>query len=289
MGNYPKIVGVQGTKRPSDAEFKFMGVYENRHDNVHDTLMSLAQEGRVMIKSGEDVAYLADIRADYVNKRISVPIVRKKIHNEDPESFRKGVYYEFREEDFEIYSVENGFIEDLYILPNGLSVFLDGMRFYKLELTGLRMYRELRESDREAKDLFDRYVPYAAGEYSTEYRKFRYERIGRSGLFQNEREYLKRHGLNFYGEYKEFKEYRDVRMYNMEELVENFSMEELKMEQDYNLTRMEFELELLTRILGKQYWKNWTRGEFENIINGKFEYVKYKDRGVSLIFKRRWV
>jgi len=284
-----RILGIQGTKRPSDAEFKYMGVYENTFDNVYDSIMALANMGRAMIKSGEDVAFVADIRADYVNKRLSVPMVRKKLHNEEPELFRKGVYYEVWEEDYEIYRLENGFREDLEILPMGLSVFLDGIHYYKLELAGLKMARDLEEEDYEARELFGRYLAYSVGEVNEIYRKFRYERMSLGGLFPNEREYLKRHQLKYYGETKDFVDYRDVRMYKVEELLERFSPEELKLGQDYNITKLEFELELFTRLLDKQYWNGWTRGEFENVLSGKFEYVKYKDRGVSLIFKKRWI
>lgn len=220
-------------------------------------------------------AYLDELRADYINKEIYIPVYK--------EDKVERVTYNCRLEKYILHTYKNGYNADYIIIqPNVISEVA-----FKINLKDRKLCRELTEYDKKAVSLFDRYIAYSYGYTKYEQDVFKYKAVKKSNLTSYERKVLKDLGLEYYGEYLDT-EYRDVRQWKFEVLVKRFNSGRLQLEKPFEVRRLNFELELYTRIYSNQLWKEWTLGNFDELLNDKRQFLKYKEKDIYLIFKKKW-
>lgn len=252
-----------------------LGITDSNFYDIVNTLI----KSKALVFIDNQVVYMDEIRPDYKNKKMYFPIFK----NDEIVDGETKLEYNNRVELVEIHSYKDGFLRDkLWLIPN-LSV----PKAYSINLKNLQLNRELKDEDFKAKDLFYRYIKYSYGN-KEELDILDYIEVKKKYYSRKKLKLLKELGLDFYGEYEEM-DYRDVRNWKLVELEGRFIDEELGLGEAFNCRRLQFELELYTRIYKGLLWEKWTLGNIDNLINNKFDYIKYKEKGIYLIFKERWL
>lgn len=247
--------------------------------DISTLLVSLAEQQCLLWVDGYPV-YADDIRADYINKELYAPIFKQDIINAED----KLITYNNRVERVILHSYKSGF-ESRFIL---VQPDVQSNTVQILNLANQKLMRELHPEERKAKDLFERYIAYSYGYHNSEIDFFKFEEIKASNISKYQREFLKRNNLKFYGAYAEL-DYRDVRRWSLTDLRKQYNENDLKLGSCYGYRRLNFELELYMRILSKEYWEEWTLGTINDLLSDKRDYLKYKENGIYLIFKKEWL
>ncbi|MEM4385781.1 MAG: hypothetical protein QXD03_04465 [Candidatus Anstonellales archaeon] len=227
------------------------------------------------------VAYIQDIKANYRDGELYIPLYRYDIFEEDGVKVR----YNNRVDKIDIHTFKDGYkMEELVVIPN-----LSG-DWYRVKLNNLKLSRDISDSDREARDLFYRYVAYSYRHLSElDIDVFDYNVILRKRISRKESDILSRNKLKFRGEIYN-KSYRDVRRWDIEDIRLSLGEEYLRLDKPYKLRKMEFELELYTRLYDRVYWEKWTHGNWSEFISdSRIDYIKYKEKDIYLIFKKKWI
>lgn len=260
----------------------------NLYEVVERLLMNNA-----LVECGGELMYVDEICFDYKNKQIYVPYIKckyaeipdKYFNRYDTQGLTKkynGYRIAYKNERAKYVIYENGkyLIDRLYVVVN-----IKGKMYKKgVDISNLPL---CSREDKDASDLFNRYVQYCYGIVDeTDYDIF--YPYKKSKLSKIEQSIIKELGLEYYGEYLA-EEYRDVRMYEYSKVESLMGYDRIGSEQDFNIRRFKFEAELMTRIQEKVYWKHWTKGSIEKILSGVDYFCKHKENGISLIFKREWL
>lgn len=222
--------------------------------------------------------YLNEVRPDYVNKVIYLPIYKYDLLECDGCSYS----YNHRIEKCIIHSFKDGLIleNDLVIQQSLLS-----SKAYKIKLSNLILGEPQCKS---ADELWQRYLRYCYGYGPYDCDNFKYTVASKSLASRYHKKCLNEHNLEFYGEFLDT-DYRDVREYKLIDLQKRFTDEELGLEMPYEIRRLQFEFELYTGLYTKTYWSGWTIGDINQLSYDNRDYVKYKKKGIYLIFKKRWL
>lgn len=247
--------------------------------SLYDVIMKYAKD-KSLILYNNNLAYIDEIRADYVNHELYIPVFTYDIINEG------GVDYQYnsRLSKLVIHTYKDGYVTDeIIVIP-----FIGSNEAYRIKLNNLELCRKLNDEDKSAENLFKRYIRVSYGYCDIDNDTFDYIPVQKKDLKTKHRKVLKEHNLDFYGEFLDM-DYRDVRNWKLEKLTEIYTEEELGTSIEYNIKRLEFELELYTRIYNQEYWDNWTKGTIDSILCGTREFIKYKQRGIYLIFKGKWL
>lgn len=224
--------------------------------------------------------YADDIRADYINKELYAPVFKQDI----ADTGKCKVTYNNRLEKIILHSFSNGFSDmTIYIQPS-----IDSMTAEKIELSRMNMLGEVEPSRLQAKDIFYRYAAYSYGYHVSEVDIFKFTEVKASDITDHHRKFLKESGLKFYGDYINL-EYRDVRRWELREISRQLPKDSLMIGEAFGYRRLNFELELYARSYAGVYWDNWTLGTMSDLLNDKRNYLKYKENGIYLIFKRNWL
>lgn len=233
---------------------------------------------RGLVWVGGECAYIDSICIDYNRgKEIYILVYRyDSIKTVDGE-----VRYNNRLEKVVIHSWDNGFEVGEIVIQPDISI----NKAYRYRVCDIVFKGDGGE---EARDIFMRYIGYSYGYHPSEVEVNKYKRVQASKMYKYQRRVIKERGLQFYGKYID-EEYRGVRLWGLRELVGRFSGEDLLIGEAYGYRRLRFELELYIRLYKKDYWVNWSSGDIEGLEGGRYEYIKYKERGIYLIMKRDWI
>lgn len=248
----------------------------NDYDSLYEFIMEGAEGGELLIID-DKIAYISDIRADYLNHELYVPMFNCDVIQGDNCS----VTYNNRMEKEIIHSFDKGYTEkDVYILPSILA-----RKAYKVDIRKLKL--SASNPNRSARDLFNRYI---GSSYWKEEEDdcFRHTIVQKKQITKKQRQLLVDNGLHFYGETSSM-DYRDVRNWKLEVLSSQLGDAELSLGEQWYIRKLKFEAELYTRLFDRIYWDGWTFGTFDMLIGNKYDYIKYKENGVYLIFKYRWL
>ena len=244
-------------------DIALVGKYQHEYDNIYDIIIHLAKMKALVILENE-LAYIHELRPNY----------------RDGDNLNE---YNNRLENIEIYTRADGYKHPkIWIIPNIMV-----REAYELDLESLKFSRGLSGGDREAQDLFYRYIAQSYG-YHEETDVFEYIPVKKKYEKRGKLNILRDLGLEYYGKYIDM-DYRDVRNWKLVELRNVFDDSQLKIGEPYDIRRLQFELELFTRVIDKKYWYNWTLGNIDNLLESRFDYIKYKENGVYIIFKARWL
>lgn len=219
--------------------------------------------------------YADDLRADYKNGELYFPVYMYDTVDD--------IQYNHRLEKIVIHSFENGYnIEGIVVQEH-----IGKPEICTVSIKDKEFMRELTEKDLDAKDIFMRYIASSYGYHINEVSAFKYNKVALSNLKSKQREKLKDSGLDFYGTYLDM-EYRDVRNWKLEELIEKFSSDELKMELPFSIRRLQFELELYIRIYKDIGWNNWSCTVLDRHKDRSNAFWKYKLNSIYFICKQNW-
>lgn len=254
--------------------------YNTDHKDLESILLKHAKNETVLWIKGNPV-YTDDIRADYINRVLYAPVFKCDTITSDD---GKLVNYNNRIEKEIIHSFDGGYQLDSLLVQTELTSPV----VKSIELSGLSLREHARGEELEARDLFERYVAYSYMYHISEEDIFKFIRVQASKMTQYQREYIKSHGLDFYGEYVDTN-YRDVRQWKLMELKGKIPDDTLLLGESFGFRRLNFELELYSRLYSKEYWENWTLGTMSDLLNNKRDYLKYKYNSIYLIFKKRWL
>lgn len=252
-------------------------------------------DNKYFIVCEDTIMYAEEMRFDYLNKEVYIPYIKSDYTDID-ESYHSSfdrcgatnkynghkIGYNNRIDKYKILDKKEYVIDDLYLINQGSEkVILE-----KVSLGGLPL-RHTDNTNRDAKDLFMRYIRYSYGildEKDTD----KFYSTKKSNITNTEKRILKELNLEYYGEYKDI-EYADVRGYKIESLLGEFTDAELQVADNFNVRRFRFECELYTRCMARDLWVGWTKGSSEMILNNSQYFNKYKYNEFSLIFKSRWL
>lgn len=266
------------------SELKIEYTNEFNNKSLYKVLLSLAKD-QVLVWVNGNPAYTDDIRADYINKELYIPVFLNDIaRTKDRQGKDRLVTYNNRVEKVVLHSYNSGFHEVEILVQKDIN----SNKVWKLDIHKLKIERELSNKELLAKDLFERYVAYSYKYIDNEIDIFKFNEVKSSKMSNFNRKYIKNNGLSFYGEYIDMN-YRDVRHWKLEELKGKIDDEVLLLTEYYGYRRLRFELELYLRILNKVYWEEWTLGSIQELLNNQREFIKYKQNRIYIIFKRRWV
>ena len=261
------------------SDITIKGKYNITENSLYDFLLNLAKNKSLVLHNGK-LAYAEDIRPNYRDGELYIPKFTCKEMTEDGVT----VTYDNKIEKVLIHTFKDGYVNDkFYVIPN-----LIIPEAYEVDIKYLNLSRNLSDSDKMAKDLFYRYIAQSYGYNENDIDIFDYIKVQKQFIKDSQRKLLKKYNLDFYGEYLDM-DYRDVRNWKLIELQKHFTDEELKINVPYGIKRLEFELELYTRLYNEVYWEGWTFGTLDRLLNDKIDYLKYKEKGIYLIFKKRWL
>ncbi len=241
-----------------------------------------------------EVAYVHDIRFDYVNGRIFVPCFVYKYfqlpevehkHFKGTKAYEKTDSYEIMYnqelEFFEIWNSKEGYkVEYLEVLRHN---------FFGTKLTRVHISDLPIRSDVIKEPASTLVMKYLRSFYfnSEEHTNSFYYPSSKSYLTNTERRLLDRYELLWYGEDNEdLLHYRDVRTYKTLDVCKYFDEDELINNDSYFFRVIDFESYLLCHLNSHVYWSDFTPS---NLIQGKWFFEKYKYRGIAIIFKDYWL
>lgn len=259
----------------NDLKIEEQDIFEGK--SFYNVVESLV-ENKSLIIIGEELVYAEDIRANYRDKELYLPVFKCETIEEDGIK----VDYNNRIEKYVIHDKNGWKIESMTVIPNRLF-----NKAFEIPLSNRKLSREVSKKDIQAEDLFNRYIAISYGYSENEMDIEKYVYVQRKNLNYKQKKLLKEKGLEYYGEYIDM-DYRDVRRYKLFELNNQFDNDILKTEQSFRTRRIKFELELYSRAYDKVYWENWSHGKMEDLIEGKREYIKHKVGKFYLIAKRHW-
>lgn len=253
-------------------------IIQNTAD-LYSTLLALAEQSAIVWLNKHPV-YADELRPDYNNHQLYFPIYRYDEVSIDGLDIRVNN----RLEKFILHSFDSGWLVDEIIIQPLPSM----PKAYKLKLSKQKFERETKDSDLDARSLFSLYLAssYTYTVFDEDYS--RYTPVTRRSLTKYQKKLIADSGLHFYGDYINL-DYRDVRNWPLHQLSKNYSMEELQLDKPYSVRRIGFELELYTRLYTGILWTGWTDGNTKELLSNNREYLKYKENGVYLIFKRKWL
>lgn len=270
----------------------------NEIDNKFNDFYGLIEyliNNKYFIACDGEIMYADEMRFDYSNKEVYLPYNKSEymnIKSKDNGYFdRCGGTKKYRghrigfNNIIEKYNIIKGnkyTVDYIYLIRQiGDTVIGEKVRIDSLPL------RDNTITNKEAKDIFMRYIAYCYG-IRNEKDTDKFYSVKKSVLTMTEKRILKELKLEYYGYYSNL-DYSDVRMYELDSLLSCFTGDELKLDMEFNARRFEFECELYTRCMTRDLWVGWTRGSSEMILNNSQYFNKYKYNEFSLIFKSRWL
>ena len=216
--------------------------------------------------------FISELRPDYLNKEIYLPIHRYDLDRET------GFTYNHRLEKRVIHSSKGGWEES--------SLLVQGNPFLSSDVVKYELSESIMQSEyRNARDLFNLYIPFSYGYHKIESDYAIYDEVKASKISKKHRQFLRDTGLSFYGDYLNM-EYNRFRGWNLIELNKRLPYDKLHIEERYNERRIKFELEVYLGLINGTYWNGWTTGNFEELLSDKRDFIKYKENGIYLIFSR---
>lgn len=243
----------------------------------------------------KEVGYVHDIRFDYVHGRVFVPIFVYKYLDIDPfmyPRFKKTKAYEKTDtmeviykqtlQIFEIWNSRQGYVvEDITVVDKNI---LGVSRFYEINISKLPIRDNIVEEDISV--LFFKYIKSFLSSDKDE--ELLYYSTKKMYLTQMEKKILEENNLEWYNyeNWKDLISYRDVRTYKYSDIEGKFTEEEVSFKDNFYLRIIDFESYLMGHLINHVYWKGL---DFNPLISGKYFYLKYKDRGISLILKSKWL
>lgn len=254
-------------------------IEENTFEDLESALLIYAKQGALLWIKGNPV-YADDIRADYINKVLYAPVFMCDTAYENG----KVIKYNNRIEKQIIHSYRDGYRVGSLTVQRDIGV----QKASIIELGNLPLRKEASNLEKQASDLFHRYIAYSYMYHKSEDDLFKFIRVQASKMSKYQREYIKSHKLSFYGQYEDM-EYRDVRRWKLIELKGKIPDEMLLLGESFGYRRLNFELELYSRLYSKDYWDDWTLGTMNDLLNNKRDYLKYKYNNIYLIFKKSWL
>lgn len=246
-----------------------------------------------------ELAMAKDIRFDYVNQEIFIPLCRYKynhINEEAKEAFNmKDVSRIGFDIDGENYVQYNRFYDKLIIWDkNGyrrdnIDIIIgdvqNNLKLIRLNISKLPLYCNCNVIE-EASELHRRYVKccYSGGRENS-LDKFFYVSDRIKTLKYKHRNILKDLSLTWYGESTKMFS-RGFRIYKYEDIQESVKSLDLGIDEMYEVCRIDFESYLLAKVYNKSYWKGWNRGySTEDLITGNVYFLKYKNEIPMVLLK----
>ena len=258
---------------------------EDRGFNSFKQLLSffIQHKGLIVCDSylGE-VMWADEVRFNYKTGEIYLPYVKSE-YKEVAEPYkslqfkykRNAVAYHHKVSKYVIYGEGEYKQETLYGL-----VEIDGEVYgVGVSLKGLPLCVE-EEMSIEARDLFKKYISQAYGYRVGEEESRPFYRLSKSAISKTEYDLLKILGLEYYDKYENEQEVEVSRAYHLEDLLKVYTADELQVERDYVEKRFEFESELFCGLESGYKWHGWTKSD-----NSKLNFLKYKEKGISLIVR----
>ena len=243
----------------------------------------------------KEVGYVHDMRFDYVHGKIFVPIFVYKYLDIDSymyPRFKKSkayektdtmeVMYEQTLQVFEIWSSKRGYIiNDLTIIDKNI---LGVYRFYDIHIGSLPIRHSIIEED--IRVLFLKYIKSFLGSSNDE--ELLYYSTKKMYLTKLEKKILDEYNLNWYSydDWSKLISYRDVRTYKHSDIEGKFSEDEISCSDNFYLRVIDFESYLMGHLNSHIYWSGLN---FDKFTSGDYFYLKYKERGISLILKQNWL
>lgn len=239
-----------------------------------------------------EVSYIRDMRFDYVNGRIFIPIYIYKYKEVDDSYFKRNkelrekyggnlVAYEQEMIVYELWNSKQGYLVDEVDI---LTETFTGCKIRKTLITHLPVRDTCVEEDISV--LFDKYI--RSSYIGEDFDVFDYKNSRYSYLSSTEKRMLKDNNLLWYSAYKDI-EYSELRGYQYYELDKRFSRDRLDVFEPYRKRRADFESYILDHLYRGIYWTGAFKGSFNKLKTGKQFFVKYKEQGVSVFIKSNWV
>lgn len=260
----------------------------------YDLVLHLAKKGAYIVCDTE-LMFAEEICFDYIQRHIYIPYLKCdyiKIPQYQHTTAEKvgildkyGAYclgYNYTLTQYSLYQ-ENQYVQDTIYIVNA-----ECTAIYTYDISGLPLIT-LEGLSFEAKDLYTRYLGYCYGYYDeVDVTKFFPFKISQLSHF--EQVFYRKNNLNYYGDYTNMN-YNQVRMYPIQQILLEYTTEELQLGVNYNIRRINFEGQLFCRCaMGKEYlWTNWSKGDMTKLLNKEQYFCKYKEGKVALIFKSAWV
>ena len=242
----------------------------------------------------KEVAYVHDIRFDYVHGKVFLPVFvykYRELNEEDKKSFKRSkaykktdtfeVMYNQEVELFEIWNSTQGYaIDTLTILHTNFF----GTKFFNISIKDLPLRDDIIEESAEV--LMLKYVKSFV--YNQEVTNTLYYSSNKSYLTTAERNLLKKYDLLWYSEDETPNKlnYRDARTYSILDVCKTFDDDELDLGVSFFYRVIDFESYLLCHLAEHVYW---TDCKLENLRSGRWYFEKYKYRNIALIFKDYWL
>lgn len=241
-----------------------------------------------------ELAYVHDIRFDYVHGRIFCPVFTyeyRELEEEDKKNFKRSklykktdtfeIMYNQKLEYFDIWNSKEGYLlGSLTVLRKGLF----GVLAYDVPISKLELRHEVQEESISA--LFSKYIKSTV--FNGDMLNFDYFSSKYTFLSKAEKSLLSKYELMWYSdsEWDTTLAYRDVRSHTLLDLTGKFTDEELGLDKSFYSRIVDFESYLLSHLAKKTYW---TDVSFENLVSKRWFFLKYKERGISLVLKSAWL
>lgn len=247
-----------------------------------------------------ELAMAKDIRFDYVNREIFIPLCRYKynlVNDEAKEVFRfknlsqlgfaindkEYVQYERFYDKYTIWD-KDGYRKSTVDIILGNEQ--NNLRYIRLYIGNLPIYSNMNKTE-DVSELYNRYLKccYRGGRTnSLDTYFYTIDRI--TSLRSKHRNVLKNLSLTWYGESCSEMFSRGFRLYNYEDIQGKFDDEELGINKMYEVCRIDFEAYLLSKLHNNNYWYGWDNGyTFNELLNGKIFFLKYSNK-VPLVLLR---
>lgn len=238
-----------------------------------------------------ELAMAKDIRFDYVNKEIFIPVCRYRynlVNIGAKEHFKLGnikkLGYNIDSDDYIQY---NRFYDKIVLWSKGkyvaenLDIILgdvqNNLRYLRLNISKLPIYEYLGTEN--VHELYIRYIKccYYGGR-DTYIDSYFYESDKYSKLKNKHRKVLNSLSLNWYGKECEMFS-RGFRKYKFENIKCILTEEEMCVKEMYEKCLIDFESYLLAKLLNGSYWTGWNGGyTFKQFKNGEVYFLKYKEK-----------
>lgn len=246
-----------------------------------------------------ELAMAKDIRFDYVNKEIFIPLCRYKynsVNDEAVEAFNlKDLHRLGFAIDGENYIQYNRFYSKMVIWDkNGyrkdtIDIIIgnvqNNLKLIRLNVANLPIYLDCNSTE-NVSELHRRYVKccYRGGRENSLDRFF-YTTDRIKSLKSRHRKTLKELSLTWYGESEQMFS-RGFRVYKYEDICDTAKNVDLGMDEMYEVCRIDFESYLLAKIHNKSHWNGWNRGySTDDLIKGTVYFLKYKNEIPMVLLK----
>lgn len=239
-----------------------------------------------------ELALAKDIRFDYVNKQIYIPVCRYSYNIVNEEAIKhfhlgniKKLGYSIGDNDYIQY---NRFFDKIVIWEKGrytkesIDIIIGNdqntMKYIRLNVSELPIY-DIGKCDENAFELYRRYVKccYSGGR-DNYINSFFYEPDVYTKLRKKQKDVLKSLSLTWYGDScKMFS--KGFRTYKYDNIKNILSDEELGTDDMFEKCLIDFEAYLLSKLDNHSYWYGWHRNyNFKQLCNGDIYFLKYKSK-----------